>query len=76
MPEGLLPFADEEPEQPNSLGHTSKTVVEMVEREKIRRGLHKARGLRSYAAKLLGISRATLYTKLRRYNLDDETYTD
>src|SRR5581483_9904987 len=76
MPEGLLPFADEELGRPESLAHTSKTVVEMVEREKIRHGLHRARGVRSYAAKLLGISRATLYTKLRRYNLGHETYTD
>ena len=75
-PEGLFPFADEDLGQSVSLADTSRTLIEMVEREKIRHGLHQAKGVRSYAAKLLGISRATLYTKLRRYNLDHEIYTE
>jgi len=32
--------------------------------------LHRARGVRSRAARLLGISRATLYSKLKRYGLE------
>ena len=48
-----------------------RTTTEMVEKEKIAEATQKARGNRSRAAKLLGISRATLYNKLKRYNLLD-----
>lgn len=52
------------------LPQASKAALEDVEREKIREGLQKAKGVRSRAAKLLGISRATLYNKIKRYQLD------
>ncbi|HEV8713934.1 MAG TPA: sigma-54 dependent transcriptional regulator [Candidatus Binatia bacterium] len=52
------------------LPQVSKAALEDVEREKIREGLQKAKGVRSRAAKLLGISRATLYNKIKRYQLD------
>jgi len=52
------------------LPQASKAALENLEREKIREGLQKAKGVRSQAAKLLGISRATLYNKIKRYQLD------
>jgi transcriptional regulator of acetoin/glycerol metabolism len=43
--------------------------MQNLEREKILRALHKVEGNRSRAARFLGISRATLYEKLKSYNL-------
>ena len=60
----------EEPPAPALLPQASKAAQEDVEREKIREGLQRAKGVRSRAAKLLGISRATLYNKIKRYRLD------
>jgi DNA-binding NtrC family response regulator len=51
------------------LHQATKAAVEMVEKEKILEATFKARGIRSRAAKLLGISRTALYNKLKRYNL-------
>ena len=48
-----------------SLRQTIKGVKESMEREKIAEALKQANGNRSYAAKLLGISRSALYNKLR-----------
>ncbi|WKB35618.1 helix-turn-helix domain-containing protein [Terrilactibacillus sp. S3-3] len=39
------------------------------EKEKIERALEKTYGNKSAAAKLLGISRVTLYHRLKKYNL-------
>ncbi len=52
------------------LPQVARAAQEVVEREKIREVLHRARGVRSRAARLLGISRATLYSKLKRYGLE------
>jgi transcriptional regulator with PAS, ATPase and Fis domain len=43
--------------------------MEEMERLTVRRALHAAAGNRSKAAALLGISRDTLYRKLRQYEL-------
>ncbi|MBI2231420.1 MAG: sigma-54-dependent Fis family transcriptional regulator [Deltaproteobacteria bacterium] len=47
----------------------AKTVLAAVEREKIALALDTAKGKRSAAARILGISRASLYDKLKRYHL-------
>jgi len=59
----------EEQENPLPLHQATREVTENVERQKIMEALHKAEGNRSRAARLLGISRATLYEKLKTYNL-------
>ncbi|MEE9185806.1 MAG: helix-turn-helix domain-containing protein, partial [Candidatus Binatia bacterium] len=58
----------EEEASPPLLQET-RAVTELVEREKIVEAMQRARGNRSQAARLLGISRATLYNKLARYHL-------
>lgn len=55
----------------NPLHQVIRTTTEIVEKEKIAEATQRAQGNRSRAAKLLGISRATLYNKLKRYNLID-----
>jgi len=67
-PEAL--FMEPSVDQPDdALPEMIRTATETVEKEKIAEATRKARGNRSRAAKLLGISRATLYNKLKRYNL-------
>jgi DNA-binding NtrC family response regulator len=44
-------------------------VLESVERERVRQALAQTHNNRVHAAKLLGISRSTLYEKLKRYHL-------
>ena len=47
----------------------ARAVLDSVEREKLRSALAQAGGNRSRAAKLLGVSRSTLYEKIKRYGL-------
>ena len=51
--------------QANAVVFTIGQTIEQVEREMIIRTIHATRGNRTRAAKLLGISVRTLYTKLR-----------
>lgn len=51
------------------LTQKARSVAEETEKEEIREALHRAGQNRSQAAKLLGISRSTLYEKLKRYQL-------
>jgi transcriptional regulator with GAF, ATPase, and Fis domain len=53
----------------------ARMVLENAEREKLRAALERAGYNRSHAAKLLGMSRSTLYEKLKRYHLSDEPPT-
>jgi two-component system, NtrC family, response regulator AtoC len=47
----------------------SATDLEEIERATIQRVFHQVRGDKVVAGKMLGISRATLYRKLKRYNI-------
>ncbi|MCL6547217.1 MAG: hypothetical protein K6T61_18560, partial [Bryobacteraceae bacterium] len=49
----------------------TREAQEKAEKEKIREAMQRAKGNRVHAAKLLNISRATLYNKLKRYRLTD-----
>ena len=47
----------------------ARALLDNAEREKVRLALEQAGGNRSHAAKRLGISRSTLYEKLKHYHL-------
>lgn len=54
---------------PHRLHDVRSRALQEVERAQIVRALEAAKGSRSRAAALLGLSRSTLYDKLKRYNL-------
>ncbi|HJZ56100.1 MAG TPA: sigma 54-interacting transcriptional regulator [Gemmataceae bacterium] len=58
---------------PNGFGGTLKQSRESSERANILRALEKAGQSRTRAAQLLGVSRVTLYKKMRRYGLLNKT---
>jgi DNA-binding NtrC family response regulator len=49
------------------------TDLEELERATIQRVFEQVQGDKSLARKMLGISRATLYRKLKRYNIEGKT---
>ena len=61
------------------LGSQAPTDLEHLEKVTIQRVFEQVRGDKALAGKMLGISRATLYRKLKRYNLvaqSEVTHTD
>jgi DNA-binding NtrC family response regulator len=62
-----------EEEVVNPLKQMTHSATERVERERIAVAMNKARGNRTLAARLLGISRATLYNKMKQYGLLTDT---
>ncbi len=67
----LDPASDDEAVDPLRL--MTHLATEKVEREKIAVAMKKTRGNRTQAARLLGISRATLYNKMKQYGLLTDT---
>ena len=63
-----LEFGSEQIASP--VGFTLKSEGE--EKERIRRALKQANDNKRLAAELLGISRATLYKKLKEYGMNEE----
>jgi two-component system response regulator AtoC len=53
----------------SSVGRAISTDLESIERETIRRVFEQVNGDKTIAGRMLGISRATLYRKLKRYNI-------
>jgi DNA-binding NtrC family response regulator len=64
-------FNDQAPEERTlpPLREMTDSAIQVVERENIAEAMRKANGNRSQAARLLEISRSTLYNKLRQYGL-------
>jgi transcriptional regulator with PAS, ATPase and Fis domain len=62
-----IPIADQRSDSPSS-GLTT-TDLEDIERATIQRVFEQVKGDKALAGKMLGISRATLYRKLKRYNI-------
>ena len=54
---------------PNRRGPLSTTDLEDIERATIQRVFEQVKGDKALAGRMLGISRATLYRKLKRYNI-------
>jgi len=61
--------AEVEPAVGGSAGAVSATDLEDIERATIQRVFEQVKGDKAMAGKMLGISRATLYRKLKRYNI-------
>ena len=70
MKKGRRRSAEVEADQQPGDGAAYRTLDE-VEREHVRRVLDAAGGNRTRAAKILGVSRAGLHLKLKRFNLGD-----
>jgi hypothetical protein len=59
---------------PKSIKHPGRlSMIDRVEADAIRQALEEARGNRQRAADILGLSRATIYRKMRTYHIDEKT---
>jgi transcriptional regulator of acetoin/glycerol metabolism len=65
----LDPDLAEEAEPANLPRAASTTDLEDIERATIQRVFEQVKGDKALAGRMLGISRATLYRKLKRYNI-------
>ena len=70
LPPAIASTADPAPHTPSAPGNGySTTDLEDIERTTIERVFEQVKGDKALAGKMLGISRATLYRKLKRYNI-------
>jgi len=61
---------------PSNSGHAlTSTDLEDIERATIERVFQQVKGDKALAGKMLGISRATLYRKLKRYNIGGQAHS-
>jgi len=65
----LSPALDDITGEPIPTSSFASTDLEAIERVTIQRVFEQVRGDKALAGKMLGISRATLYRKLKRYNI-------
>ncbi len=61
--------SDFSPPVPRAEASVANTDLEEIERDTIQRVIEQVHGDKAQARKMLGISRATLYRKLKRYNI-------
>ncbi len=74
LPPGMRSFSPPAEGQPESLAPlTTATDLEDIERATIERVFEQVNGDKTLAGQLLGISRATLYRKLKRYGIGMKT---
>ena len=69
LPPALASASSSEPVGDAVASELSSTDLEDIERATIQRVFEQAKGDKVLAGKMLGISRATLYRKLKRYNI-------
>jgi len=69
-PEFLFPLAVASGARNVPLPQATRSALQIIERQKIIQALQEMKGNRSRAARLLGISRAAFYKKLRSYELE------
>jgi DNA-binding NtrC family response regulator len=70
LPPAIASTAQQQELDPRSTGlGLSTTDLEDIERTTIERVFEQVKGDKALAGKMLGISRATLYRKLKRYNI-------
>lgn len=72
LPSGMMAEAVPNQPDPMPLPTVSSTDLEDIERATIQRVFEQVGGDKSLARKMLGISRATLYRKLKRYNIGSQ----
>jgi sigma-54 dependent transcriptional regulator, acetoin dehydrogenase operon transcriptional activator AcoR len=70
LPESLATLAKTE-EVSLSITTVSEDVIEMDEQDLIKEALRKTFGNKSAAAKMLGVSRGTIYNKMKEYGIED-----
>ncbi|MBI1822566.1 MAG: sigma-54-dependent Fis family transcriptional regulator [Nitrospirae bacterium] len=70
--EALFSERSAEDESIDPLQESTHFAIQILERERIAIAMKKANGNRTQAAKLLGISRATLYNKMRQHRTESE----
>jgi transcriptional regulator of acetoin/glycerol metabolism len=63
-----------ESSQPGASTGFNTTDLEDIERSTIERVFQQVKGDKALAGKMLGISRATLYRKLKRYNIGGRSH--
>lgn len=73
LPPSILSFAAPEPTNGSALPTANSNDLEELEKAAIERVFQQVNGDKARAGKILGISRATLYRKLKRYNIGART---
>ena len=73
LPASILSFAAPEPSNGSALPAVNSNDLEELEKAAIERVFQQVNGDKVRAGRILGISRATLYRKLKRYNIGART---